>query len=518
MDRQPIEKVKQESALDNIAGSGLAQSLLSKALRAHEADHLEEAKNLYAQILAIDINNSKSLHGLGLIANRYGNYEIAAKMARRAIDVDGSDASYRFSLATALQGCGQYEEALCEYYRVAILNTEDVLCHFSAGNILQLQGKLDEAIAEYRRVLEIKPGSVDAYYNVGNVFRLQGRMREAREYYMQALRLQSDNSDAIWNLCLLDLLEGDYEAGWQGYEVRHHRGIHGLREFPEPQWQGEPLTGARILLHAEQGLGDTLQFLRYVPMVQAAGGRVILDVPKTLYRLAAESNGHESIIATGESLPSFEWHCPLMSLPLAFKTSLQSLPAQVPYLKVPEQAVEDAVNVQWTDCGLRVGLVWSGNPKYAEDRNRSIPLPSFNSLLQIEGIQFFSLQIGPAASQLAEIVAPLADLGPGIGDMADTAARIARLDLVITVDTAVAHLAGALGVQVWVLLPLVPDWRWLMNREDSPWYPTARLFRQLRFGDWDSVMERIHKELAALAFRTRIQDSQSPSSLSGHRR
>ena len=300
----------------------------------------------------------------------------------------------------------------------------------------------------------------------------------------------------------MELLAGNFTKGWRDYEIRSRR-KNAPRRFPEPLWRGDSLNGARILLHAEQGLGDTLQFLRYVPMVQAAGGTVILDVPRSLLRLAAELPGIATLIGTGDPLPPFEWHCPLMSLPLAFGTSLDSIPGPVPYLRVPAKAWKKAEGLQWPDKGLRVGVVWSGNPLFPEDWIRSIPLRSFASMFRREGVHFFSLQMGPAAAQLAEVNAPVIDLRVAIVDMADTAALIAKLDLVITVDTAVAHLAGALGKTTWVLLPFAPDWRWLIEREDSPWYSTMRLFRQPGFGDWGSVLERVRDELALFATKNR---------------
>ena len=267
------------------------------------------------------------------------------------------------------------------------------------------------------------------------------------------------------------------------------------RSFPQPIWRGEPLNGARILLHAEQGLGDSIQFLRYVPMVHAAGGKVILNVPSALARLAASVHGVDTLTIDEEIPPTFDRHCPLMSLPLAFKTTLDSIPSQTPYLTVPEDALRAAKAHIGPTQKRRIGLVWSGNPKCTEDQIRSMPLSCFEPLLDLEGLQFFSLQLGPAAAQLAAIQKPITDLRHAINDLADTAALMTHLDMIMTVDTSMAHLAGALAKPTWVLLPSAPDWRWLMDREDSPWYPTVRLFRQPTFGDWTSVIARVRHEL-----------------------
>jgi tetratricopeptide (TPR) repeat protein len=574
--------------------------LLTNAIREHQAGRLEQAKQLYLQVLAIDVRHAKSLYGLGLIAHQVGSLDVAASMMRRAIAVDGGAAAYHASLGAVLldqrrpaearphieraimlnpdsaatqinmgllfRKEGKPEEALACYQRAltldpnsteALCNLGNLLCearkldearlcyeralelrpdlaegqnnlgvvyrdlgmfgeaqacyeralvlkenyldpHNNLGIVFNDQGRFDEAVASLERALALKPDYSEAYHNLGNTRRGQGRLEEALQSYGQALTLDPNNVEAGFSRSLVELLTGDFAGGWRDYELRTQRKRCSTRTFPEPLWHGEPLHGARILLHAEQGLGDTLQFLRYVPMVLAAGGTVILDVPPSLLRLAAELPGIATLVATGDPLSSFEWHCPLMSLAAAFQTSIDSIPAQVPYLHVPAEAKESAESLEWPGDGLRVGLVWSGNPLFPEDRLRSIPLSDFAALLALHGVHFFSLQMGPAASQLAEVDAPIIDLQSAIGDMADTAALIAKLDLVVTVDTAVAHLAGALGKPVWVLLPFAPDWRWLMEREDSPWYPTMRLFRQPKYGDWPSVLERVRDELAVL--------------------
>jgi len=472
--------------------------LLTDARQHHDAGLLEEAKNLYLQILAIDVRHAPSLFGLGTIAQQAGNCDVAAKMMLRAIAIDGSAFDYHFGLGVALQGLGEFDGALAAFGRATDLAPENVLARFRIGNVLQLQNNLEEAIAAYESILALKPDSVEAEFNIGNVLRLQGKLNAARTRYQQALKHQPDHVDALWNLSLLDLLEGDYVSGWQLYEIRQLRPTPNLRHFPKPQWKGESLQGARILLHAEQGLGDTLQFLRYVPIVVARGGQVILDVPKEIEWLAAEIPGVFAVIATGGPIPEFEWQCPLMSLPLAFGTTLDSIPAEVPYLVVPDDAKTKADGRSWPAQGLRVGLVWGATPRSFEDSDRSIPLPLFESVLATPDAHFFSLQLGPQANQFEPHSSAMTDLRGAIVDLADTAALISHLDLVITVDTSVAHLAGALGKPTWVLLPFAPDWRWLTARDDSPWYPTVRLFRQPRPRDWQSVLDLVQMELKQL--------------------
>jgi Tfp pilus assembly protein PilF len=473
-------------------------TLLSDAVAQHQAGRLDEAKELYLQILAVDVRHAPSLFGLGAIAQQSGNAQVAEKMIRRAIAIDGDNVEYHFALGGTLQAQRKFAEALSEFLRVIGSDPGNVLARFRVGNVLQLEGKLDEAIAEYEGILAIKPDSSEAEFNIGNVLRLQGNLSEARAQYQRALKLQPDNVDARWNLSLLNLLEGDYAAGWPLYESRLQRPTPNLRSFPMPQWKGEPLNGSRVLLHAEQGLGDTLQFLRFIPMVVTAGGQVLLDVPEQIHRLAAEIPGVAAVIATGEPIADHEWQCPLMSLPLAFGTTVATIPAQVPYLKIPEDALQAAAERLWPDNGLRVGLVWGATPRSFEDSDRSIPLALFRSILSTKDTHFFSLQLGPQASQFDTLENPMTDLSAAIADFADTTALVTHLDLVITVDTSVAHLAGALGKPTWVLLPFSSDWRWLTHRNDSPWYPTVRLFRQARPRDWSSVLERVQSELELL--------------------
>jgi Flp pilus assembly protein TadD len=480
------------------AGAERISRLVAEAARHHDAGQLEDAKRLYLEILALNVRHAPSLHGLGLIAQQYGNFDVARNMMRRAIAADPKNLDYRFAVGVVLQAKGDHDDALSAFREVLQLDADHLQARFRTGNVLQMQGRLEEAIAEYSQILKIRPDAHDAEFNIGNVRRLQGRLPEARERYMRSLKIQPGNVDALWNLSLLDLLEGHYAAGWPNYEIRHRRLTPGLRAFDQPQWTGEPLKG-RILIHAEQGLGDTLQFLRYLPMVAEAGLEVLLDVPGTVRRLAEGIAGVSAVITTGDAIPPFDVQCPLMSLALTFRTTLDSIPAHVPYLTVPKDAQRAAAERAWPEHGLRVGIVWGATPRRFEDSDRSIPLPLFRPLLGSGGAHFFSLQVGPSASRLKAISAPVTDLHHAIEDFADTAAFISRLDLVITVDTSVAHLAGALGKPTWILLPFAADWRWLTDRADSPWYPTVRLFRQPRPGDWHSVMEQVCGALAPLA-------------------
>lgn len=476
--------------------------LVSDAKSAYQAGRFEEAKKVYLKILENDVHHAPSLYGLGLIAYRFGAYETAAGMFQRAV-VDGRGAAeYRLALGLALQAIGNLDEALAEYRHVQALEPHNELAPLRLGNVFVLQGKLDDAVAAFRRSISVQSGCIDAHINMGNVLRKQARFAEARQSYDRALALQPDHVEVLWNRSLLELHLGNFSEGWNGYELRRRRKINLVQEFPQPLWQGEPLNGARILLHSEQGLGDTLQFLRYVPMVQQAGGLVVLSVQPGLRRIAAQLSGLHGLIVTGDPIPAINFQYPLMSLPWAFKTTLQSIPDDVPYLSIPGEALSGTERIHWPTTGLRVGLAWKGGSLNEENRFRSLRTEALARLLDLDNIHFYSFQIDGAFEELPDDLRPrVTDLQPFTTDMTDTAAQLSRLDLLITVDTAVAHLAGALAIHTWVLIPFAPDWRWLTSREDSPWYPTLRLFRQPQFGDWQSVVERIRIELSALADR-----------------
>jgi len=398
------------------------------------------------------------------------------------------------NLGVVLEAQGSLEEAASAYSRALTLKPEYTEARFNLSNVAWKRGHFQAAIEGYRRVLEGNPDHLETHCNLGSVLHDQGNFEAALVCYERALEIQPDVAYAAWNRSLLQLLQGDFNSGWRNFEARQ-RTKSSPRHFPQPLWRGQPLNGARILLHAEQGLGDTIQFLRYLPLVQEAGGSVVLCLHKRLRRIARLLPGLEALVATGETLPPYDWQIPLMSLPLAFGTTLESIPADVPYLSIPEDAARAASRLVWPTTGLRVGIAWAGSPNHAKDRFRSLPLSLMAPLLCIEGIHFFSLQMGPASRQLAALPYAVTDLEPFTSDLADTAAQIARLDLVITVDTSIAHLAGALAVPVWTMLGYVADWRWLLNRDDSPWYPTMRLFRQPSLGNWHAVMEAVRTAL-----------------------
>ncbi|MHB8474354.1 MAG: tetratricopeptide repeat protein, partial [Gammaproteobacteria bacterium] len=362
------------------------------------------------------------------------------------------------------------------------------------GLALHGQDRYEEAIVQYQRAIALKPDYAQAYYNLGNSCVSQGKPCEALLHFEHATVLKGDFALAHWNLSLALLLSGDLIPGWKKYEWRWDINKQDKRNFPCPLWDGEDISGRTILLHAEQGLGDAFQFIRYAPLVAERGARVVVECQSVLVQLLATVRGITRVVDNAERLSGLDMHAPLLSLPNIFHTTLSSIPAQIPYLTADHELVESwRDKIGTVERKLKVGLVWAGNPSHQNDHNRSCSLQAYAPLARVPGVAFFSLQKGPAAVQLND--APqglnLIDYTDELVSYSDTAALLANLDLIISVDTSVVHLAGAMGKVVWALLPFAPDWRWLLDREDSPWYPTMRLFRQPQPGDWVSVMESV---------------------------
>lgn len=439
--------------------------------------------------------------GIALHALRPGDSSEAEASFHEALALKPDFAEAHNNLGLILQDQRRTSEALARFRHALELNPNYAEAHNNLGYALESVGRLAEAGGAYQRAVELKPDYAEAHNNLGGWWQLRGELAEAMRCFERALALKPEFPVARYNRAILLLLHGDLEAGFRAYESRW--GFLPRRNLAMPQWQGEPLAGKRILLHAEQGLGDAIQFLRYAPLAADSGGEVVLEVPAPLVRLAQEIPEVACVVPQGEALPQCDWQCPLMSLPFAFGTRLDSIPARIPYLQAPEAARHKADALDWPSSGLRVGLVWAGNPDHRKDRDRSIPLRILETLFGVPEVNFFSLQVGPAAAELSQTNSGTTiDLSPHIADLADTAALLEKLDMVISVDTAVAHLAGALGIPTWLMLPFAPDWRWMLGRADSPWYPSMRLFRQPRPGDWPTVIETVRKALTSIAAKS----------------
>jgi tetratricopeptide (TPR) repeat protein len=484
----------------------------------------------YARAIAVRPEYGKAHCNLGNALSALGRYAEAAACYERALALDPDAVAARHNLGNALLHRRDYRRAEECFRQVLRLAPGGAAHHNSLGNALLQQRRDVEAEACYARALQLEPEYAAAHINLANTLLQLGRAEEMTRHYRRGVELDPTSAGGQYNLALACLREGNYREGWRRHESRwDFRELHlPRRGFAQPQWRGEPLDGATILLHAEQGLGDTLQFGRYVPLVAGRGGRVVLEVQPPLRRLLlglevdglglAGLGGTVRVLARGDPLPAFAWHCPLMSLPAAFDTTLESIPSAAPYI----QADATAVSAAWQrfprrgEAGqgeaLRVGLAWAGNPRHKSDQQRSITLEQLAPLAEVRGADvrgadFFSLQLGPAAAQIAQARFPLIDACSRSQDFAETAAVAATMDLVISVDTSVAHLAGAMGLPVWVMLPHLADWRWLERREDSPWYSTARLFRQPAPGDWTSLAEAVREELRILLYKRNMSRS-----------
>ena len=461
----------------------------------------EEALTSYERALKIKPDYAEALYNQGNALRTLNRDEDALNSYERALAIRPDHAKAHNNRGNALHKLGRHQEALTSYERALALQPDFVEALSNRGSVLQILGRLEEALASQARALALKPDYAEALYNQGNALVMLGRHREALASYGRALAIKPDHAEAQWNQGLARLRLGDFRAGWKQYEWRWQRpdGVKSQRSFAQPVWTGQQsLQGKTILLHAEQGLGDTIQFVRYAALVARRGAKVILEVQRTLKLLLARVEGIAGIVGRGEELPAFDLHCPLLSLPLAFGTELSTIPASVPYLTAADDRIETWSARLPPRKGLRVGIAWSGNSKHKDDRNRSIALARLAPLFDAPGVQFVSLQKDARDGEAEALrdIPGLLDLGPELKDFADTAALISLIDLVISVDTSTAHLAGAMGKPVCVLLPFSPDWRWLLEREDSPWYPTARLFRQPMIGDWESVIGRMRRELA----------------------
>ncbi len=445
-------------------------------------------------------------------------FDEAVAACDRALTLQPDFATAHCNRGNALHELGRFDEALAACERAVALRPDFAAAHCNRGNALQELQLFDDAVAAYDRALALQPDFADAHYNRGNALQALKRSEQALAGFERAIALRPDFADAHFNEALCRLVTGDLARGWEKYEWRWQTTQIGdaKRFFDRPLWRGaQDIAGKTMLLHAEQGMGDTIQFCRYVPLVAERGARVILEVPAPLHALMRSLGGGARIVAMGETLPDFDLHCPLLSLPLAFGTALDTIPSRMPYLYADGGKAR-----AWRDRfgkhdRLRVGLVWAGNPRkelpgaHRIDRRRSMAFDRLAPLFAIADCEFYSLQKGDeAAAQLRTSAwrERVVDWTDELHDFSDTAALIENLDLVIAVDTSVAHLAGALGKPFWLLNRDDTCWRWLRDRDDSPWYPTARQFRQDLSRDWDNVIARVQAALADYVAAAGAQD------------
>ena len=456
----------------------------------------EECERCYREALRLNPTFAEAYSNLGGLLVKLGRLDEAEVNLREACKLKPNFPEALSNLGDLLRIRGRPDEAEV-YCREALrLKPDYVPAQLILGNALRESGRFHEAESCYRVALDRNPTWPAALNNLGTLLLDLGQADEAIQTFRTAVLQKPDYPEAHTNLGISLLLAGQFDEGWREYEWRwkqKHKKRH-LRGFSQPLWDGGDIGDRVLLLHAEQGVGDTLQFCRFVPAI-AAGRRVVVEVQRPLVPLLAGLPGFESMVAHGDPLPPFDLHCPLLSLPRVLGTTLETIPQQASYLRADSQrAAAWRQRVRQLD-GLRVGLVWAGNQTMSGDRRRSIPLERFSELADLPGVSFVSLQKGPAASQSPPPGLSLHEWTEYLHDFGETAALIEALDLVISVDTAVVHLAGALGRPVWLLNRFDRCWRWLLNRDDSPWYPTLRQFRQPQPGDWCSVLRNVRAEL-----------------------
>lgn len=514
-----VESINRALAIDgaNAAFHGSLADALGKLER------FAEAEGHYTRSIEFKPDHFQAHYNLGNLLRIQGKREEALASYRRAMDLAPEFPDACNNVGAMLAEMGRLDEAISVYNDAARKHPDHPAIHNNMGNTLKLAGRLEEAEAAYRRVTELAPGAVEGLRNLaatlkdlgqvsegealcrkalgmsandplvldtlGNILMADGRVDEALENYDRALAVRPEFAAAHGNRSLALLLKGDFESGWEEYEWRWQSDtfLSPKRNFPKPLWDGTPLNGRTILLHTEQGMGDAMQFARYVPMVAERGGKVILACQAELVRLFSTLPGPKRVVTYGE-LPDFDCHAPLLSLPRIFGTRLNTIPAEVPYLDVEEELTRIWSERIGQAPGPKVGVVWRGNPEQRVNRARSCPPDMLRALKDVPGIRLFSLQKETGGDGVPK---GFTDLSPHLGDFADTAAAIQQLDAVVSICTSVAHLAGALGCPTWIMLAFAADWRWLQERDDSPWYPSVRLVRQQALGDWAGVVKRV---------------------------
>ncbi|HEV2694946.1 MAG TPA: tetratricopeptide repeat-containing glycosyltransferase family protein [Verrucomicrobiae bacterium] len=466
---------------------------LQQAFAALEQGRVQEAERLGRELLTENQSSGESLFLLGLIANQAGRYPESVQWLEQAAGFLPPSVRIFSALGGAYDSAGDFQRAAEYYTRCLQLDPQCSEAWHQLGNVCYAQRNMELAAQAYRKAADLDPGNFAIWNNLANTLRQLEALPEAIAAYDRALAGRPDDAVIRANRGRTLLAAGRLAEGFRDHEFRWEP--LGLRRYPQPVWRGEHLPGKTLFVFAEQGVGDTIHFVRYLRLARSRVGRIILACQPSLISLLEHSACADVIIGAADAPPPFDTYVPLLHLPGVFNTTLESIPATVPYL-----SPEGAIPLPSTPTGhLKVGLTWAGNPAFLDDAIRSIPLVGFAGILDISGVSFFSMQLNvPADDEAFFQSSSLIKTMTGVKNFEETANLIRQLDLVISVDTAVAHLAGALGKPVWTLINRSPDWRWMLQRTDSPWYPTMRLYRQQRSEGWEPVLAQVAGELRKL--------------------
>jgi tetratricopeptide (TPR) repeat protein len=505
-----------------------------------ENGQFREAEHALLRALELDPAITDAHYMLGTLYQASENGDDADVHFRAALHLDPASEFVLLDFSRFLFEQGKFNDARCVLADGVARHPASAPMHYYLGNIYYALNLLDLAVSSFNRALAIlpeqpemlanlglallkqenleasiaalqkavhfNPNDLDVFNNLGNAFLKKNTLKEAMASYESGLAINPRSERLRYNKSLLSLLLGEFSSAWKDYECRWTQIEEGPRHnFSQPLWLNDAdISGKTILLHAEQGIGDTLQFIRYVEQVASLAAKVYLEVHVPLQSLTAQLSGIANVLAMGDPLPDFDFHCPLASLPLAFDTGFDNIPSKFPYLAASPERIAYWANRLPETKSPRIGLVWAGGTFFKNDHHRSIAFDLFSLIATTENLCFFSLQrdLRPGDESSLNMASCISQLGPELSDFSETAAVVANLDLIITVDTAVAHLAGAMGKPVWILLPFAPDFRWLLAREDSPWYPSARLFRQSAIGNWIQIIHDV-KDALGQEFGTR---------------
>jgi tetratricopeptide (TPR) repeat protein len=473
---------------------------LGNALR--ELDKQQEAINHYEKALILNRDFAEAYNNLGLVIQDLDRQEESTKHFKKAIVIKPDYAEAHNNLGNALKEINQQEEAIKHYKQALIIRPDYVETRTNLGLMYHEMGELEEAIKQYEQALIIRPDYAEAHYQLGNTLQELARLEEAIKHYQLAISIKPDYAEAHYNMGLTYLLKGALREGWRNYEWRYKtkKFKHYKRVIDKPKWNGTSLKNRTILIHAEQGLGDTIQFIRYAPIVANTGGNVIVECHPGIIHLFESYKNSVTFIGKGEPLPDFDVHCSLLSLPGILNTTIDTIPSEINYIHTDKRLASSWKEKLSNSNKFKIGIFWQGNKNHNRDKFRSIPLKNFESLLSFSEIDFINLQKGEGHEQVIEygfsnLITDYTAEMDNEERFSDTAALMQSLDLVIGTDTAIIHLAGAMGIPTWLLLPFHPDWRWMLKIEDTPWYPTMRLFRQEEIGNWHTVVKKIEREL-----------------------